>query len=654
MRYGPAVLDEIKARLPVSVVVGRRVALKKAGREWRGLSPFSAEKTPSFFVNDTKQAWFDFSSGRNGDVFTFLMETEGVSFTEAVERLASEAGVVLPRSDAMSEAHEKRRLDLYDAMTLAQEYFRAALKKDPAREARAYLATRGLVGAVAEKFGLGYAPADRHGLKDHLAAKGVSAELMAEAGLVIAGADIPVAYDRFRDRVMFPIEDAKGRIIAFGGRALAKEAQAKYLNSPETPIFHKGATLYNLHRARKAAHKAESLYVVEGYVDAIALDRAQIPQVVAPLGTALTEEQLALVWRMAPVPVLCFDGDKAGLRAAYRAIDIALPHLEAGRSLSFAFLPDGQDPDDLLRAAGPEALQAALKDPRPLVDVLFARERDKTPLDTPEERAGLEKRLFTAVATIREDDLKRHYRQAMRDKLGALFQSPRQTMGGRNNAPAGQRYETRAPARGAYGGDPAGYNTFRQQAGGRAYGGRNGFPNAPLIVSEGLRRNPLLQGSAIPRREAALVMAAVHHPIILEHEAEPFAELVFSAQATRQVRTGLLDYLARGSGALTPGTSALEALQARGLGEALARCETAAMGEPMAHPAVTDPQTGLLGEELPFLLAWREAAALQARQSFLHSEIAAISDEFVAQGGEDRFERLKALVLRREALPGAE
>ncbi|MCA1952231.1 MAG: DNA primase, partial [Hyphomicrobiales bacterium] len=342
MRYPPSILEEIKARLPASVVVGRRVQLRKAGREWKGLSPFNAERTPSFFVNDQKQAWFDFSSGRNGDIFTFVMETEGLSFGEAVERLAGEAGVALPRASAETEMHEKRRLGLMDALALAEAYFRVELRGPRGREARDYLAARGLAGEVAERFGLGYAPPERHGLRDHLAEKGVSVEVMVEAGLLIRLDDNPVAYDRFRDRVMFPIRDIKGRAIAFGGRALQKDAQAKYLNSPETTIFHKGATLYNLDRARKAAHAAGTLFVVEGYVDAIALDRAGLPHVVAPLGTALTEAQLALVWRMAPEPVLCFDGDKAGLRAAYRAIDVALPQVGPGRTLRFAFLPGGQ------------------------------------------------------------------------------------------------------------------------------------------------------------------------------------------------------------------------------------------------------------------------------------------------------------------------
>lgn len=620
MRYPPSVLEEIKARLPASAVVGRRVKLQRAGREWKGLSPFNAERSPSFFVNDQKQAWFDFSSGRNGDIFTFLMEAEGLSFTEAVERLAGEAGVPLPAATPENEIREKKRLGLYDAMALAAEYFRAELRGARGREARDYCTSRGLVGAVAERFGIGYAPNDRHGLRDFLAGKDVPVEVMVEAGLLIQLEDNPVAYDRFRDRVMFPIADVKGRIIAFGGRALQKDAQAKYLNSPETPIFHKGANLYNLNRARKPAHDAGTLFVVEGYVDAIALDRAGLAHVVAPLGTALTEDQLAIIWRVAPEPILCFDGDKAGLRAAYRAIDVALPGIGPGKTLRFCFLPGGLDPDDMLRSQGPEALRAALEKPRPLVDVLFERETERTPLETPEQRAECEKRLFGAVAQIADEDLKRHYRQAMRERLQARFQPQRGEVAG------GRRRE------------------------GRPAGGRGNFGKGeyvpPLAASERLRRSALFSAaSGILPREAALVLAAVHHPRIIEAEAETFAELLFESAAARRLRNALLDCAARfalGEPAQAEvETSLAPVLTERGLGEAMRQVEEGARVETWVQP----------GTELERVLAaWREAAHLHARQSFLNSEIDSVSLDFAVNGGEERFERLKALLQRREAL----
>src|SRR6478735_5965092 len=298
MRFSPQFLDELRARIPVSEVVGRRVKLIRSGREMKGLSPFNKEKTPSFFVNDSKMMWFDFSSGKNGNIFDFLIETEGVSFPEAVERLAQLAGVPLPKVSREDEAREAKRKSLYDVMDLAAKFFEATLAARPGAKARGYLADRGLDPATQVKFRLGYAPAERFALKEHLGKEGISTEDMIEAGLLVAGDDIPVPYDRFRDRVMFPITDLRGRVIAFGGRALEKDAQAKYLNSPETPLFHKGGTLYNIAAARKAAHDGAQIVVVEGYIDVIAMVTAGYAAAVAPLGTALTEDQLALIWKM--------------------------------------------------------------------------------------------------------------------------------------------------------------------------------------------------------------------------------------------------------------------------------------------------------------------------------------------------------------------
>ncbi|MEA2981685.1 MAG: primase, partial [Alphaproteobacteria bacterium] len=342
MRFTPQFLEELKARLPVSEVVGRRVKLQKSGREWKGLSPFNKEKTASFFVNDQKQAWFDFSSQKNGSIFDFVMLTDGVTFPEAVERLAQMAGVALPKYSKEEEARDEKRKTLHEVMELAAKFFEATLAGRAGAKARGYLADRALDSATQLKFRLGYAPGERFALKEHLGSQGVSVEDMIETGLLIAGDDIPVPYDRFRDRVMFPITDFRGRIIAFGGRALSPDAQAKYLNSPETPLFHKGSNLYNGAAARQAVHDGASLVVVEGYVDVIAMVLAGYPAAVAPLGTALTEDQLGLLWKMTDEPILCFDGDKAGQRAAFRAVDMAMPRLKPGKSLRFAMLPDGQ------------------------------------------------------------------------------------------------------------------------------------------------------------------------------------------------------------------------------------------------------------------------------------------------------------------------
>src|SRR5512144_2226516 len=299
MRFTSQFLDELKARLPVSEVVGRRVKLVRAGREFKGLSPFNKEKTPSFFVNDQKQAWFDFSSGKNGSIFDFVMESEGISFPEAVERLAQMAGVALPKVSREDGQRDARRKTLHDVMELAAKFFQDTLASRAGARARGYLADRGLDAATQLKFRLGYAPGERFALKEHLGSQGVPVEDMVEAGLLVSGDDIPVPFDRFRDRVMFPITDLRGRVIAFGGRALEKDAQAKYLNSPETPLFHKGDNLYNHGPARQAAHDGAQLVVVEGYVDVIAMVAAGFPAAVAPLGTALTENQLTLLWRIA-------------------------------------------------------------------------------------------------------------------------------------------------------------------------------------------------------------------------------------------------------------------------------------------------------------------------------------------------------------------
>ncbi|MGA7069476.1 MAG: DNA primase, partial [Pseudolabrys sp.] len=393
MRFTPQFLDELKARLPVSEVVGRRVKLVRSGREFKGLSPFNKEKTPSFFVNDQKQAWFDFSSGKNGSIFDFVMQSEGVSFSEAVERLAQMAGMPLPKISREDEARSERRKTLHDVMELAAKFFQDTLASRTGAKARGYLADRGLDPATQLKFRLGYAAGERFALKEHLGSHGIPVEDMVEAGLLISGDDIPVPFDRFRDRVMFPITDLRGRVIAFGGRALEKDAQAKYLNSPETPLFHKGATLYNIAAARQAAHEGAPLIAVEGYVDVIAMVTAGFTATVAPLGTALTEDQLTLLWKMADEPVLCFDGDGAGLRAAYRAVDLAMPRIKPGKSLRFALLPQGQDPDDLVRSGGREAVSEVITAARPLADILWARETEGHSFDTPERRAALEARV---------------------------------------------------------------------------------------------------------------------------------------------------------------------------------------------------------------------------------------------------------------------
>jgi DNA primase len=410
VRFDDRILDEIKARLRPSEVIGRTVKLKRQGREWAGLSPFTKEKTPSFYVNDDKGFFHCFSSGRHGDVFSFLQETERLSFPEAVERLAAEAGVALPSPDPRDAAQEVKRRGLEDWLELSAKWFEAALRRPQGAAARAYLEKRGLPESEWGRFRLGFAPPGRTGLKDALIQRGAKPSDLVEAGLLIAPEGGGQPYDRFRNRIMFPIADGRGRLISFGGRALDPEERAKYLNGPETPLFHKGHNLYGLAEARKLLAEGgdgAQLVVVEGYMDVIACQRAKIAAVAA-LGTAMTEEQMKLLWRYHSEPVLCFDGDGAGGRAAHRALDRALPMLQPGRSFRFCLLTSGKDPDDVLRDRGALALREELTQTRPLAEVLFQRERDAEPLDTPERRAGLKARLRKAAAAVGDRDLSEH------------------------------------------------------------------------------------------------------------------------------------------------------------------------------------------------------------------------------------------------------
>lgn len=439
MRFDDRFIEELKARLRPSDVIGRTVKLKRQGREFVGLSPFTKEKSPSFFVNDDKGFFHDFSSGKHGDVISFLQETERLSFVEAVQRLAAEAGMTLPAEDPQAAEREQKRQGLTDWMDLAQKWFAANLRRSVGKAAREYLERRGLPEDQWERFGLGYAPNDREGLKGALVQRGARPGDLVEAGMLIAPEGGGQPYDRFRDRLMFPILDARGRIVSFGGRAMNPDDRAKYLNGPESPLFHKGSTLYGLPEARRilgAESKGEQgIVVVEGYMDVIACQRAGVPAV-APMGTALTEEQMERLWRVSAEPVLCFDGDAAGRRAAYRAIERALPLLKSGRSFRFALLEGGQDPDDILRDKGAPALRQAVGTTQPFVDVLFQREAEAEPLDTPERRAGLKGRLRAAAGAIQDRDLADQYRQALFDRFDALFprrapQTTGQQVGGR-------------------------------------------------------------------------------------------------------------------------------------------------------------------------------------------------------------------------------
>jgi len=493
MRFDERFLDELKSRLRLSDVIGRTVKLRRQGREYVGLSPFSKEKSPSFFVNDDKGFFHDFSSGKHGDLIGFLQETERLTFREAVERLAAEAGLPLPAEDPRGAAEEQKRQGLQDWLEVAARWFEGELKRPAGASARAYLERRGLPQSEWARFGLGFAPHSRTALKDYLVAKGARPAELVETGLLISPEDGGAPYDRFRDRIMFPITDARGRVVSFGGRAMDPEARAKYLNGPDTPLFHKGFVLYGLPEARKLLHTGgdtAALVVVEGYMDVIACQRAGIAAV-APLGTALTEEQMAVLWRLHPEPTLSFDGDGAGLRAAHRTLDRALPLLKPGRTFRFAVVKGGKDPDEVLREQGAAALKAQLADTQPFIEVLFARERDAAqPLDTPERRTALKVKLRTLAAAIADTELSQSYRQALLGRFEALWALER---------PA-RTYDEAARA-------------FRQGRGGR---------RAPVAAG------PTPEGRAAARRlhtalrpaSAMLAAAVLNHPDFIDSQLE--------------------------------------------------------------------------------------------------------------------------------------
>jgi DNA primase len=421
MKFSDSFLDEIRARLPVSQVVGRRVPLKRAGREWKGLSPFNKEKTPSFTVNDQKGFYHDFSSGKHGDIFTFVMETEGLSFPEAVERLAGEAGLELPKPDPHFEHSAKERLGLFEALDAAARSFEDGLTAREGRDALLYAERRGLGRETLQEFRIGYAANARDALKTALLKRGFTEAQLLDAGLIIKPDDERPTYDRFRNRLTIPILDAKSRVIAFGARALDRDQEPKYLNSPETRLFDKGSTVFNLARARQRAFERGELIVVEGYMDVIALHQAGFANSVATLGTAFTERQMELLWHLAAEPVVCFDGDRAGEAAAARAIDRMLPNLREGHSFRFAFLPEGSDPDDLVRSKGAKAFAECLAGARPLIDVLWLRELKAHAIDTPERRAAFEARLDALLGQIGNIRVRDHYRREVKNRLFNLW-----------------------------------------------------------------------------------------------------------------------------------------------------------------------------------------------------------------------------------------
>jgi DNA primase len=608
MAFPPAFLDELRARVALSEVVGRRVKLQKRGKEFTGLCPFHNERTPSFTVSDDKGFFHCFGCQAHGSIFDFVMRSEGVEFPEAVERVAALAGVPVPKSSPAQAEEAKRQATLYDALERATQWFGEFLKTQTAREARGYLKRRGLSDATIQRFRLGYAPDSRTALKDGLLARGIGEDQMLAAGLIIKPEDGGATFDRFRHRVMFPIADSRGRVIAFGGRALSDAAKAKYLNSPETPLFHKGRVLYAFDQARDGIRDQGTAIVAEGYMDVIALHQAGFTHAVAPLGTALTEEHLLLLWRLVPEPIVCLDGDAAGQRAALAAAERALPLLKPGQSLRFATLPEGEDPDSLIQAQGAAAMAAILDHAQPLAEVLWEKELRAQLIDSPEREAGLRARLTGLARQVADPTVREAYQRLFASRFEALVRP--------------------APAAAPYGRGPAGGWQGRRDRRGPMP------PFVPLQPTSELRNSALVRGNPGQIRERLIVALVLHHPeLLLDGGDDLFAHVQFADANLDRLRGAILKVAASGPDLDT--TSLRNHLAEHGLGELASRVADAGA---RAHLLLQRPDAA--GEELARL--WREAMAFH-RQPEHDAEIVEAFEQYMEDPSAERLARLKAL-----------
>ena len=613
MAYPRSFIEEIKNRVSVSDIVGQKVKLTRRGREFVGLSPFKNERTPSFTVNDEKQFYHCFSTGKHGTVFDFLMETEGLGFPEAVERLAARAGIQVPAQDPRMVEKEDKNASLIDICEMASVYFKTRLGGAAGRGAFDYLIKRGLEDTLIQSFGLGYAPGDRVGLVKHLRDQGVSDKDIIEAGLAVQPEGRSDLIDRFRNRVIFPITDSRDRVIAFGGRALEASVPAKYLNSPETPLFHKGRTLYNFAKARQSAFDTKTLLVVEGYMDVIGLARGGFNNAVASLGTAVTEEQISLLWRLVQEPVLCLDGDEAGLRAAYRVIDRALPLLKPGYSLRFAVLPQGKDPDDLVREGGAEAFNNVLERANSLIDMLWERELAYAPYDTPERRAAFSDRLRKAVRQIEHIDVRKFYGEEIKKRLDALFAPANRGP----QANGGQSYGSN------YGG---GYS--RQRGGGKYYKFKSG-------ASAEARRSALASGAVmLPPREAMIMLAFIRHSSQLSGHLSQLEKLDFVTDDLKNLRDAIVDAISHNAPLDSGGLKGH--LISIGYENLMTRLEQL----PDARMLIfvrpeSDPEDVVSG--------WLDAVELQHRLITLTAEKREAETDLAADTTQENFERLMAI-----------
>jgi DNA primase len=515
MAFPAHFIDEVRNRVGLADVVGRRVKLSRKGREHSGLCPFHNEKTPSFTLNEDKGFYHCFGCGKHGSVFDFVMETEGLNFPEAVEKLAHEAGMQIPEQSPEAARRAKEQAGLHEVMEMAAEWFARQLLAEAGKGARGYIRDRGVGKQAMEHFRMGFASESRFALKQHLTSRDIKDEQLIEAGLVIKPEDGGESYDRFRNRLMFPITDRRGRVIAFGGRALG-DAKAKYLNSPETPLFHKGSVLYNLANARAALRDMGQVVVAEGYMDVIALHEGGFPYAVAPLGTAVTENQLAELWRIAPEPIFCLDGDKAGWGAAIRAAERALPILKPGHSLKFALLPEGEDPDTLIRNNSPEAMQKLLDEALPLSEVLWRKTAQGQSMDTPERRAGFRKAIFETVREIGDPTVRGYYEQFFTNRLDDAFGGTRQRKAGNSGG--------------------------RDRNSG--FGGKNAKPGGFGGSQVSLNPAQALSDPGV-RRVKLLIVTLINHPTLIEDVFDDLVSLEIMNQELDKLRAEIIDIAGR-------------------------------------------------------------------------------------------------------------
>ncbi len=629
MRFSDQFLDDIRDRVSISQVVGEHVAWdKKKSQPQRGdywaCCPFHGEKTPSFHADDRRGRYHCFGCGVSGDQFRFLTEKTGMSFPEAVERLANVAGLPMPQQDPQAAARAEKRKSLYDVMDMAAGYFEQALAANVGARARGYLHERGVAPKFQNMFRLGFAPDSRNGLKEYLASNGVTAKEMIDCGLLVAGDDIAVPFDRFRDRLMFPITDMRGRVVAFGGRAMSPEARAKYLNSPETDLFHKRRMLYNGQMARQASHDGQPLIVVEGYMDVIALVQTGYNGAVAPLGTALTDDHLGLLWKMTDRPILCFDGDSAGQRAADKSMDIMLPMLKPGVTAEIIRLPEGVDPDDLIQKEGRQGFEALLKSKVPLSEALWEREIRGARTDTPEAKAALEFKLKSLANEIADQSVRKHYGQAFNDKLYQLFRAGRGFGAKSNTQRGGGNYQSGGQGRFSRGGGNKGYQ-----------------------VSSSLKRTlmPNASGSGVASREAVILASLINHPELVEMHLEDLAEIDLQSGIVRK----MLDLIL----AAYSGNPEIKAEQLRdrlsgaGFGEELARVDhimkNQGIWQVTSQADFRDAEVGL-----------NHALALHYKSHRLNRELKAAEMALGNEPSEESYERLRDIQNQITSVDGTE